>query len=549
MHSKAPEPPRRWPSWGPAALVAAAIALFVATNLRVSSPTDDAYIFYRYAVHLSGGHGLVYNVGERVEGFTSLLWTLLIAAGVAAGGDAVAVGHWLGVLTGALLLWLTYQYASFGLAAGERMAGAVSAWLLVLSAPFMVWSTAGLETPLFACAVTAALIADGRNRPALAVLVSAVAVLIRPEGLLLSGVVFAFAFRRGHPRRTLLALLGGYVAFLAVLTGFRLAYFGAPLPNTFYAKVGGTLRWWGAYYLLTFATTTLAPMIPPALYARRDRYLIPGACMLGSTLLYVLAVGGDAFPHSRFFVPVLPVLCAYSVRGAIIAGKSGGAGGRFAVLCLVACAIWFVLGTLAGVAAVVGAAFVSRFHAASVSRQALVAGASLLLVGWVMAIERKGKPVEAEGYEELNAQLLLRRGITAPLWTEVLEAREARRFLSSIGRQLAVTLDARPPPDKLVATLGIGSFGYYSKARVLDLVGLVDPTIARSPAAGSGDMAYPGHQRANTHYVLSRKPDYIVIPPRDAGFFRVPAVVELWSDAEFTRRYRWDPAVGGYRRV
>src|SRR3982751_6884282 len=42
---------------------------------------DDANIFFVYARNIAGGHGFVFNVGgERVEGFTSLLWTLICAA-------------------------------------------------------------------------------------------------------------------------------------------------------------------------------------------------------------------------------------------------------------------------------------------------------------------------------------------------------------------------------------------------------------------------------------------------------------------------------------
>ena len=39
---------------------------------------DDANIFFVYAQNAANGHGFVYNVGgERVEGFSSLLWTLI----------------------------------------------------------------------------------------------------------------------------------------------------------------------------------------------------------------------------------------------------------------------------------------------------------------------------------------------------------------------------------------------------------------------------------------------------------------------------------------
>src|SRR5690606_23471737 len=39
---------------------------------------DDANIYFTYAKNISEGHGFVFNPdGEKVEGFTSLLWVLI----------------------------------------------------------------------------------------------------------------------------------------------------------------------------------------------------------------------------------------------------------------------------------------------------------------------------------------------------------------------------------------------------------------------------------------------------------------------------------------
>jgi len=75
---------------------------------RPTIQIDDAYISYRYAQNLVDGHGLVYNIGERVEGYTNLLWTLMVAGGIALGVSASLVGHWLGFASGVLLLLATY---------------------------------------------------------------------------------------------------------------------------------------------------------------------------------------------------------------------------------------------------------------------------------------------------------------------------------------------------------------------------------------------------------------------------------------------------------
>src|SRR3954469_18824636 len=42
---------------------------------------DDAYISFRYARHLAGGHGLRFNLAEvtPVEGYSNFLWVLIAA--------------------------------------------------------------------------------------------------------------------------------------------------------------------------------------------------------------------------------------------------------------------------------------------------------------------------------------------------------------------------------------------------------------------------------------------------------------------------------------
>ena len=55
--------------------------------------SDDAFISFRYAKNWSEGHGLVYNVGEWVEGYTNLLWTLWIGMGMRVGWQPEWFAH------------------------------------------------------------------------------------------------------------------------------------------------------------------------------------------------------------------------------------------------------------------------------------------------------------------------------------------------------------------------------------------------------------------------------------------------------------------------
>src|SRR5687768_10954266 len=64
-------------------LIGCAYAVFFCASTRDISGhalgTDDAYISYRYARNWVAGHGLVFNPGDPVEGYTNLLYVLLMA--------------------------------------------------------------------------------------------------------------------------------------------------------------------------------------------------------------------------------------------------------------------------------------------------------------------------------------------------------------------------------------------------------------------------------------------------------------------------------------
>ena len=70
---------------------------------------DDGFINFRVVGNILAGHGPVFNVGERVEAFTSPLWIALLAGlaalGAGLGQAAAALGQVLAVM-GVLLAQL-----------------------------------------------------------------------------------------------------------------------------------------------------------------------------------------------------------------------------------------------------------------------------------------------------------------------------------------------------------------------------------------------------------------------------------------------------------
>lgn len=471
---------------------------------------DDAYISYRYARNWVDGHGLVYNLGERVEGFTNLSWTLLVALGIAAGAGAREVAHVLGLASGAGALVASWALARAGLPDSRGWLAGLAPWLVLASTPFQRWATSGLETPLFVALATASLAALLSRRLGIATLLLVLATLTRPEGVLLAGIVFFFAWldpsspaaertREGPGSRFRWDAIPWrwgmlFAAALALLTAFRLAYYGSPLPNTFYAKVGGVPRFWGVLYVVDFLLSGALLLLPPAALAVAvQRRAWAPAAWVAAGLAYVVWVGGDALGLSRLLLPALPALAAVAVVGTGWALDRSTLFGAAAAACLALAMVWSVYGTI---------------------------------------------PLSATTLRHPKRERVLH---------------DTRRFdagFEEVGFGKAMVLKQRGDGDALVAIGAIGSFGYHSRLPILDILGLVDPAIARTrPDERSPRPAVPGHQRWNTDYVFARQPEYILIVRKDTpGKGRLPAVFGIWSHPALERDYVWDPGVHGYRR-
>lgn len=171
---------RRW--WDPRSpYLVPAIVLIAARVLAwwsLEFAGEDAYITFRFARNLAAGHGLVYNPGQHVWGFSSPPWTVWIALGFKLGLSPVVwtrasaiVADLVTVVLGARLL--------------ERHASRASAWAFALF--FAAWPTfsaisiSGMETStMLAIALGAVTLAGAGSRatgPAIAALA-----LMRPEG-------------------------------------------------------------------------------------------------------------------------------------------------------------------------------------------------------------------------------------------------------------------------------------------------------------------------------------------------------------------------------
>lgn len=282
---------------------------------RPATGIDDADIFLVYAQNMAAGHGFVYNIGgEPVEGFTSMLWTLL-CAGLASIFQSPEKPL--------LLLNLIFGAVMIG-ACLKRVEHPGRFLLMFAAAPvWFVWCQLTLmETGLWCLLITLLGLAVLERRQRAVLVLLPLLLITRPESMLWGLWVVVLVFLQGEPGRRIKAAgpaLLVYLVTLGTLIGFRMSYFGFPVPNTFYAKV--SLGFFsnmqdGLGYLLRFAVSggmvlclliILLRVLTRAGRARSNSFwlalfLLPG---LGIPVL----VGGDHFFGFRFYQPLWPLLC------------------------------------------------------------------------------------------------------------------------------------------------------------------------------------------------------------------------------------------------
>jgi arabinofuranosyltransferase len=456
-------------AWG--ALLWLALAGFAALVAWKAWVADDAYITLRTIDNALHGYGLRWNIDERVQSYTHPLWMLLLAAAIGVTRDSFFTT----MAAGALVSCAAAAVVAFRIAPTRRIA-LIAIATLAFSRSFTDYSTSGLENPLTHLLLAGFVAVHcgpdvGGRRVLLSNRIAALLAITRLDALWLILPVLAVDLWAGR-RRVRWRILGlAWLPFL-VWEGFSLVYYGFPLPNTAYAKLGNDfglrpLVGQGLWYVFSTAVDdplTLAATlagVAAALWRGEARWR---ALALGVLvhLVYVVQIGGD-FMAGRFFTAPLLVGVALLARcGLVWRHVQAVAALVLAGLCFTSVAPWRAVHVANPLA----------YDLRGVADERLVYDACCSWFGrqgdgpWPNPIARRQSATLRANWERDGfVRVLMQSGVLAD------------------GDDLGADVVGREPRP-LVVRGGVGYLGYFlgPRVHVLDFHALSEPLLARLPA-------------------------------------------------------------------
>jgi hypothetical protein len=121
-------------------------------------------------------------------------------------------------------------------------------------------------------------------------------------------------------------------------------------------------------------------------------------------------------------------------------------------------------------------------------------------------------------------------------WAEVEASALDRRANLEARRTLGLFLKAHLPPDTVIAIHSAGVVPYFAELTTIDMWGLTDHHIARTPAGGFG-QGIAGHEKSDPQYVFARNPQIYLPEDRVFTLKAWPLEVEPHFPADFSERY------------
>lgn len=343
-----------------------AILIFlIHTMFYVGWCMDDPFITFRYARNLAEGNGIVFNVGERVDGYSNFLYVLIFALIIKLRLDPVRISLIFGLISGIFTLILVYHF-SRKYSSGKGLVDYITLYLLAFNGAFAIWSVGLLETNFFTFLVLlsvllflkeVALKSEIERKSSSTFPFSAIVLFLlsitRPEGPIIFASLFItrfiiVLFSKEKIKRQEVLWVITYILLYLIYFSWHYYYYGKPFPNSFYAKATGDIQKQvsaGIIYSIKFVLANGSILFLFIIFAllknksktkittlhsssniNNDNVIVengrdrsPQWYILGVIIGYIFFIvycGGDWMGFHRFFVPILPLIYLLIQEGA-----------------------------------------------------------------------------------------------------------------------------------------------------------------------------------------------------------------------------------------
>ena len=456
---------------------------FVFRGVRYFTLFDDMMIGMRYASNLVHHGELVWNPGERVEGFTNPLWIFYFALLHLLPVSMAKISLLVQITGVALMLatgWIVYKLAVL-LSDGSHYAGLAATALTLFYYPLTNWALQGCEVSLLAFLLTLAVwqflkASQTGSFTVWPYLLMGFAVLTRIDAAvpLVALLSYALITDRKRARRHLTLGLGILVLALGSQTVARRLYYGDIVPNTYYQKISGTPfllrleRGWVSFARFILQVNPILILLAGStLFTRKRVQIALPLSIVMFQLAYSTAVGGDAWEKfggtNRYLSIAIPLF--------------------FAVL---GCALRSLTDFITGVPGHWRASWSPFWKVAAVACAVVT-----LNVGGDTENAKQWALAELPPDVELLQQHA-KAGLLIPAFTQ---------------------------PDAKIAVVWAGVLPYFAERPAIDLLGKCDKVIAREPIKSvPGQVFRPGHMKWDYEYSISH--------------FHPDMIVELWRAPE-----------------
>ncbi len=443
------------------------------TNGAFGFPLDDPWIHLQFARNLRDYGSFSYYENEMVtSGSTSPLYTLILAAGLFLTSNEMVLSYVLGIaffIAGAFVLsrigeWLFKNQPIL----------AASGVVLFLLEPRLQWiALSGMETTLFILLLLLVWHLYQLRSPRWLGIAAGLLLWTRPEAVIFFVVLAIDAgyhvwwvrrlrVRKGsHPvKQTDYRWLYSVLAIAGVLcvayVAFNLALSGSLLPNTYAAKT----RYYGSgrpdfpaavFQFLTsghmsvlafFVAIAVVDVLWRCATRARQEYLVPVLWCVGLYAAYWQKLP-FLYQEGRYLMPLLPLIVLLGMRGIEIA------------------------------------IIVAKKAAATLQRRGVSAGVAAAI-----------------------SLLLILQFATAALQKRV-EYAESCKYISDRQVNTALWIRDNLPADAVIGTHDIGALAFYSRRRVVDMVGLVSPDMIENIGSFDRLLKFLGRNHV-THLAVLR---------------------------------------------